>query len=192
MTTFHGKWMPVAFGVLSLAAFTLIGCDKRGTPGGPGATSSDSKPPLYGQADDTFNLTAASVSIKPGDAEKSAIGIKRGTNFDQDVAVAFSDVPKGITIDPSAPVIKSGESDAKFTMTAGDDAGAGRLHGQGFRPPRSWRRRHQPVQAHDRQKGHFHAEHAVLDDEPEAGRSASRDDRHHPGQAVRSGCDAQD
>ncbi|HEX4609202.1 MAG TPA: hypothetical protein VH092_13450 [Urbifossiella sp.] len=104
---------------VSLAA---AGCDRRGGAGGPGAADTGTKPPLFGQADNTFNLTAAAVSVKQGDVEPGVIGIKRGTNFDQDVAVAFTDIPKGVTIDPAGPVIKSGGTDAKFTLAAGDDA----------------------------------------------------------------------
>lgn len=125
MTTFRDILHSITLGFCAFSAVALVGCDKRGTSGGPGATSPDAKPPLYGQADDTFNLTAASVSLKTGDAEKGTIGIKRGTNFDQDVGVTFSDLPKGITVDAAAHTIKSGETDSKFTLTAGDDATPG-------------------------------------------------------------------
>jgi hypothetical protein len=108
---------------LALAVVVLVGCHRgEGTAGGPGAAAPGDKPPLYGQADDTFNLTTSSVSLKQGDAEKGAIGIKRGTNFDQDVTLAFADVPKGVTLDPASPVLKSADADAKFTLTASDAA----------------------------------------------------------------------
>ncbi len=110
---------------LTLVAIVLVGCNRGGTAGGPGATDPAVKPPLFGQADDTFNLTAAAVSLKQGDAEKAAIGIKRGTNFDQDVTLVFADMPKGITLDPAGLVLKSADTDAKFTLTAGDDAAPG-------------------------------------------------------------------
>lgn len=110
---------------LALAAAALVGCDRRGSAGGPGASAPDTKPPLYGQTDDTFNLTTSSVMLKAGDAEKGAIGIKRGTNFDQDVTLALEGLPKGVTLDPAGPVIKSGDTDAKFTLTAGDAVAPG-------------------------------------------------------------------
>ena len=113
--------------VLSLAALT--GCDK-GTPGGPGA-GSDQKKPLYGEADNTFdlsvpsNLPLNSTTIKQGETAKVVISLKRGKNFDQDVTLKFNDMPKGVTIDPAAPVIKHGETEAKLMLKAGQNASLG-------------------------------------------------------------------
>ncbi len=106
---------------LTIATFGLVGCGKNGSAGGPGTDGTGSKPPLYGQNDNTFNLTASSVSIKQGEVVPGSIGIKRGTNFDQDVTIAFADVPKGVTFDPAAPVLKSAETETKFNWTASDD-----------------------------------------------------------------------
>lgn len=125
MTTIHGLMARFTAGASALAILMLSGCDRSGSAGGPGATEKGAKPPLYGEADNTFNLTTSSMSIKQGDAEKGTIGIKRGTNFDQDVAITLDDLPKGVTLDPSGPVIKSGGSDVKFTLTASDDATPG-------------------------------------------------------------------
>jgi len=124
MSSTHAFMARLRAGGLALAAVGLAGCGKDGSAGGPGATAG-AKPPLYGQADDTFNLTASSVTLKQGDAMPGTIGIKRGTNFDQDVTLAFADVPKGVTFDPVGPVLKSAETEAKFTLTAGDDAAPG-------------------------------------------------------------------
>ncbi len=110
---------------LMIASLAAVGCDRRGGTGGPGAADTGTRLPLFGQADNTFNLTPAAVSVKQGDAEPGAVGIKRGTNFDQDVTLAFADVPKGVTIDPTGPVIKSGGTDAKFTLAASEDAAPG-------------------------------------------------------------------
>jgi hypothetical protein len=113
-------------GALALAAIAFAGCDqKASTAGGPGATNPSAKPPLYGEADNTFNLTASSISVKQGDAAQGTIGIKRGTNFAQDVTLAFENLPKGITLDSSALAIKSGGSDAQFKLTATDDVAPG-------------------------------------------------------------------
>lgn len=110
---------------LLTAALTSAGCDKGGKAGGPGTTNPDVKPPLTGQADDTFTLTTASVTVKQAEAEPTAVGIKRGTNFAQDVTVSFADLPKGITADPASPVIKKSDTEAKFRLTAGEDAAPG-------------------------------------------------------------------
>jgi hypothetical protein len=116
-------------GILALAAIAFAGCDFKGggsTAGGPGATTDPSvRPPRYGEADNTFNLTASSMSIKHGDTVQGTIGIKRGTNFAQDVSLAFQNLPKGITLDPSAPAIKSGGTDAQFKLIASEDVALG-------------------------------------------------------------------
>ena len=125
MSNSHYTLARLTVGVFALASVVLVGCNHDGSAGGPGAIASGAKPPLYGQANDTFNLTAPSVALKQGDAAAGAIGIKRGTNFEQDVTLAFTDIPKGVTLDPAGPVIKSAETEAKFTITAGDDATPG-------------------------------------------------------------------
>jgi hypothetical protein len=114
-------------GLLVMALVTFTGCNTKGTPGGPGATDPNAKKPLYGQANDTFDLTRPTLSttLKQGDTVESSIGIKRGKNFDQDVTLTFADVPKGVTIDPASPVIKHGDTETKFTLKAADDASLG-------------------------------------------------------------------
>jgi len=110
--------------VMALVAFT--GCN-RGTPGGPGATDATPKKPAFGQADDTFNLSVPymSTSLKQGETKAVSISIKRGKNFDEDVTLKFADVPKGVTLDPASPVIKHGDTEAKLTLKAADDASLG-------------------------------------------------------------------
>jgi len=110
---------------LCFLALVLTGCDRSGSAGGPGATAAGTKPPVFGEADNTFNLTTSSVSIKQGDTEKGTIGIKRGTNFDQDVAITLTEIPTGVTIEPSSLAIKHGDADVKFTLKAADNAAPG-------------------------------------------------------------------
>ena len=111
------------FLLATLAA--AAGCDKGGTAGGPGASSPPAKPPLSGQPDETFNLTAPSLSMKQGEAAPGAVSIKRGMNFDQDVTLAFEGLPAGVTLDPAKPVLQTKNTEAKFTLTAGDGAAPG-------------------------------------------------------------------
>jgi hypothetical protein len=126
MTQTYGIISRLIAGIMTLAAIVLVGCGtKSSTPGGPGAMDPAVKPPLYGEADNTFNLTASSVSIKQGDTAQETIGIKRGTNFAQDVTLSLQDLPKGITLNPTEAAIKSGGSDTMFTLTASDDAAPG-------------------------------------------------------------------
>ena len=121
-------------GLLMASVAALAGCGKDGTPGGPGTTDTRNKPPLIGQADDTFTLSTSSVSVKPGATTQSSASIKRGSKFEQDVALEFADLPKGVTIDPAKPVLANKTSEVKFNVIAGDDAAPGeytvRLHGR--------------------------------------------------------------
>ena len=107
--------------VMMLAALT--GCT-QGTPGGPGTTE---KKPAYGQGDDTFNLSVPvlSSSLQQGEQAVATVGILRAKNFDEDVALTFADMPKGVTFTPASPVIKHGDTDAKITFKAGEEAPLG-------------------------------------------------------------------
>ena len=55
-------------------------------------------------------------SIKQGETKDVSISIKRGTNFQDDVTLKFTDEPQGVTIVPASPVIKNGETDAKLML----------------------------------------------------------------------------
>jgi hypothetical protein len=112
-------------GLLVFGLIALIGCNGNDKAGGPGATESSGKQPLYGQADNTFNLTAPSTSLKQGETKTIAIGIKRGTNFQDDVALKFADVPQGVTLDPASPVIKHGDKETELKVKAAADASLG-------------------------------------------------------------------
>ena len=118
------KSLFAGFAVITLAALT--GCN-QGTPGGPGATDTSGKKPAFGQTDDTFNLNAPvmSSSTKQGEQTDATFGIKRAKNFDEDVTLKFTDVPKGVTIEPASPVIKHGDADVKIAFKIGDEAALG-------------------------------------------------------------------
>ena len=123
-------------GLVAMALAALNGCT-QGTPGGPGASNTPSKPgtpttttaqkPVLGQAEETFNLSVPSLStgLKQGETKSASISLSRGKNFDEDVTLKFDDVPKGITIDPASHVIKHGDTEAKITFQAADDAALG-------------------------------------------------------------------
>lgn len=113
-------------GLLVAALVAAAGCS-QGKPGGPGAADPSAKKPLFGQAKETFTLSVPTLSttLKQGDTHESSIGIKRGKNFDEDVTLAFADVPEGVTLEPTSPVIKGGDTEAKVTFKAGEDAPLG-------------------------------------------------------------------
>ena len=110
-------------GLALLTLVVLSGCNK-GTAGGPGATAES---PGFGQAENTFNLKTPALSgaLRQGTQVEGSIGIQRAKNFDQDVALKFGEFPKGVTIEPAAPVIKHGDSEAKITIKTGSDAPLG-------------------------------------------------------------------
>src|SRR5271165_897341 len=112
-------------GLLVVALVALVGCAGKDSAGGPGATNPTGKQPHYGQPDNTFNLTAPSTSLKQGETKAVSIGIRRGTNFQEDVTLKFTDVPQGVTLDPASPVIKHGETETKVTLKAAADASLG-------------------------------------------------------------------
>jgi uncharacterized membrane protein len=115
---------------LLVVSLTLVmaACDRSSKPGGPGATAdSGKKKPIVGQAENTFQLDPPNLStnITQGEAKNISIGIKRGDNFTEDVALKFDNLPKGLSIDPASPKIKAGDTEAKVTLKAGDDAPVG-------------------------------------------------------------------
>jgi hypothetical protein len=104
------------------------GCGPQGTSGGPGATGSGTRRGVVtGQADETFTLSAPTLAtdLKQGESKVVKIGINRGKNFDEDVALRFSELPKGVTITPASPVLKHGEREEDLTAHAADDAALG-------------------------------------------------------------------
>ncbi len=121
-----------AFGAL----LGLVGCNDKGTSGGPGADQAREKEKNSSlqqaqdklrQPPETFSLSLPmfSTSLKQGEAKEVAIGINRGKNFDEDVALSFEDLPQGVTINPASAVIKHGDANVKVTVKASDDAALG-------------------------------------------------------------------
>lgn len=110
----------------------LVGCGGGSTPGGPGVDKDkDSKvkkaEDMVHQAADTFSLSLPlfSTKIKQGETKVISVGISRGKNFDQDVALKVDGLPQGVTVEPAAPVIKHGETESKVTLKATEDAALG-------------------------------------------------------------------
>lgn len=104
-----------------LASLTAIGCGNGdGTAGGTGHSTSKAVP-LSGLSDDTFSLSTQSIGVKQADRVTTMVGIKRGTNFAQDVTVSFKDLPAGVTANPATPVIKSSATEAKYELFVRED-----------------------------------------------------------------------
>ena len=109
-----------------IAVMAICGCT-QGTPGGPGTTDATNKKPTFGLAEETFNLSVPvmATSVQQGEKTEMTIGIKRGTNFDEDVAIIFGEIPAGVTIEPASPQIKRSDADTKIVLTAVGDAPVG-------------------------------------------------------------------
>jgi hypothetical protein len=137
-----------------MGLMVLAGCTE-GTPGGPGAThpvtrisnkqADEPLPPkttseparrvevtekrteTANRGDQTFTLSVPtfSTTLKQGEAKEMKIGTHRGKNFAEDVALHFTGLPKGVTIEPANPMIRASDKDASVTVKAADDAPLG-------------------------------------------------------------------
>lgn len=120
---------------LSVVTTVLIcacGCS-QGTPGGPGVQtpsgtqSQTTNKPIIGEAKETFSLKLPmlATSLKQGETKSASISIQRGSNFDDDVQLSFTQIPTGVTLDPMNPTLKHDDKDVKINLTAAADAALG-------------------------------------------------------------------
>jgi hypothetical protein len=131
--------MNMRLGIVAAVLLAAIGCNEASTPGGPGVTSKPTvsgttsttstvaNRPVYGEADRTFQLStpALSTRLKQGETKTVAVALSRGKNFDEDVALKMTDVPQGVTVEPSSPRILHGDKDCKVSIQAAEDAALG-------------------------------------------------------------------
>lgn len=116
----------LTFIIILLASLAITGCDKS-TTGGPGANAPNtnkSVPPATGGTF-TLSLSPDSVSIKQGEAKAITVTINRNDNFHEVVALEFSGIPKGVSIDPARPALAQGDTETKFTLKSTDEAALG-------------------------------------------------------------------
>jgi uncharacterized membrane protein len=83
--------------------------------------------PVAGEADKTFSLSMPfeSVELTQGEEKSMLVGINRGENFREEVAIEVSDLPQGVTLETENPVIKEGDTDAALMLKAAPDAALG-------------------------------------------------------------------
>jgi len=121
------------FALIATALICAVGCNE-GTPGGPGvqsppagSQSQTANKPVIGEARDTFSLRTPimSTSVKQGETKSASIAIQRGTGFDDDVQLSFSNMPAGVTLDPMNPMLNRSEKDIKINVIAAADAALG-------------------------------------------------------------------
>ena len=118
-----------------VGAALLAGCEKKGTSGGPGVTTTTATTTTtlatttttVANSGETFKVTVPSgtTSVKQGDSKTVTIGVSRGRDFDQAVALKLSGMPAGVTIDPATPTIKSGDKEVSVAIVAAADAKPG-------------------------------------------------------------------
>lgn len=112
------------WGVILVAAITVFGGCNQGTSGGPGAAEPPVKETM-GQTDDTFSLTLPSLALNQGETKTVSVGIKRGDNFSEDVALKLSGLPTGVTFTPATPAISRDITDMELVVSAANDAALG-------------------------------------------------------------------
>jgi len=72
-----------------------------------------------------LSVPRLATTVQQGEVFETNIGIQRGINFDQDVALMFSDLPQGISIEPAEPRILKGKSETKVKFIATEAASTG-------------------------------------------------------------------
>lgn len=130
------KTLVVGLFLLTLAV--AVGCTDSSSDEPKVATSPESeqpdepvkvvaKKPIAGEADKTFSLSVPfeSVTLTQGEEKSVLIGINRGENFREEVAIEVSDLPQGVTLETADPVIKQGDMDAALVLKAAADAALG-------------------------------------------------------------------
>jgi len=99
------KWM--AFAIAAALAVGTVGCNTEKAK----------------TSDGTLSITAPTggVSIKQGESKDISVGIGH-PGGDADVTVKLENLPTGVTAEKDSATVKKGESTAKFTLKASDDA----------------------------------------------------------------------
>lgn len=114
-----------ALSLFAIGLATMIGCETKSPPGGPGATNSNPNRPNVGTPDNTFRVTVANVDLKQGESKTVTVGIVRGTSFDQDVKLAVDKPPQGVTVRFDNDVLKASVKEVQMTVAASADAALG-------------------------------------------------------------------
>jgi len=112
-------------GLLAAGILVISGCYEKSPPGGPGVARTNNTNPVVGTPDDTFRISVPPADLKQGETKTVAIGISRGTNFDQDVRLGIADAPQGVAIKFAEPLLRASDKEAHVTIEATKDAALG-------------------------------------------------------------------
>jgi uncharacterized membrane protein len=118
------KTLSAVLMMVGLMAF--LGCNQT-PPGGPGATDKGKNGVRVTTGENSFrvSLPSGSTTVKQGEDKNVTISISRGKNFDQDVKLSLSGMPKGVSTSPLSPVIKHGDKDVTISIKAAPEAALG-------------------------------------------------------------------
>ncbi|MBW3599638.1 MAG: hypothetical protein KY475_20495 [Planctomycetes bacterium] len=120
------SWLGLA-AVGLVALFLMTGCTEETPPGGPGAlTTTPEGEPAEPEATFTLAVPTGARNIEQGESETLTIGVDRGEEFQDEVAVTFQP-PEGITIDPEQATIVAGEDEVDITVTVDPTVQPGEL-----------------------------------------------------------------
>jgi hypothetical protein len=105
------KFASPALGLIAL--MSLVGCNE---------TIQSEKVHVTGAENKTFALTyPKEVTVRPGESAKVDVKIDRH-NFDETVALTVSQLPEGVSVAESSPVIPKGSNMGSFTLKAADNS----------------------------------------------------------------------
>lgn len=112
-------------GLFLVAVMVMTGCNDS-PPGGPGATDENRDRTAF-TPEFTFRLDVPNLeaTLLQGEKKDVTIGIRRGTNFDQDVRLEFKELPQGLKAIPAKAVLGKGDKDVQVTLEAAADAALG-------------------------------------------------------------------
>jgi uncharacterized membrane protein len=112
-------------GLFVAGVLTIVGCENKSPPGGPGAVHPDGTTPRVTTPENSFRISVPSVDLKQGEAKTVAVAITRGTNFDQDVKLEVANAPQGLTFKFDDATLKAGAKEIHMTIEAAHDAALG-------------------------------------------------------------------
>jgi len=92
-----------------------------------GTATSVADKPVAGETDQTFALTVPfePIALTQGGEAPVRIGINRGENFEEQVAIEISGLPNGVTVDTKDPAITPGSMGVDLMLKAAADASLG-------------------------------------------------------------------
>ncbi|MBX3415816.1 MAG: hypothetical protein KF708_24240 [Pirellulales bacterium] len=83
--------------------------------------------PVLDEADNSYRLSLPfqAVTVKQGDNLNFAVGISRGQNFSDEVAIKLEGLPSGVSQVNDRSSIERDKSDSQLVLKAADDAALG-------------------------------------------------------------------